>query len=284
MKKISIFVSVLTIFCFLTAGSAVAADPPCGVYLLSVGTSYNTLSPAFTTIPGMCQQANDKCTMWDGGIAWSLTTCPDSCQQFTTMLPFEHVFANIKGGAAQLALKVNMKYKQENSSGFGTLTFADWRNVPGPPNPIPRWHARIIKSESDVGLYFSNYVTTQSSTCDVDFGAYPTSNFPADSEFVNTLTCEIVSGDLGGNPLPAPSEYTLAKFRYYGTSGTGFPTPVGTIGYQVAAPVRKAFVEILKPLRGDLDGNGVMTGADYGIFAADWSTGTAMCVCPTYWP
>mgnify|MGYP003573071926 CR=1 FL=1 len=287
MKKLSVFFSILTIFCFLTAGSAVAQtnSPKCGVYLLSLGTSFNTLSTSFTTIPGMCQSANDICTMWDGGIAWNIATCPDSCQQRTTMLPNVVTFYNVKGGAAVPALEVAQKYKQEKSTGLGTLTFADWRLVPGPPNPIPRWHCKVTKSNSDLSLYFTNYTSAQTGACDVDFAAVPTTNFPADSKWTNQVEAEIISGDLGGAPLPLPTDYTRVLFRYEGRSGSGLPTPLGSppTAYVVAAPVGKVSVEITKPRRGDLDGDNSMTLNDFSIFKADYNAGPPLCACPLYW-
>ena len=105
MKKLFTIFSVVSIFCLLTAGSAVAqgSAPVCGKFLLSTGTTYNTLDGSLTPVP-LPANSVSTCTAWDGGIAWALQTIPDSCQSTTTLIPFEVTVHNPKGGALAAAL------------------------------------------------------------------------------------------------------------------------------------------------------------------------------------
>ena len=197
---------------------------------------------------------------------------------------------NVKGGALIPVLRLERAYKMEQASGAGTFRFQDYR---GGTTPFPRWVANLQKSRSTVELYYTNdtdntyWKSAQTDKCIPDFATtFDGTANPADSVFTNVYEGEIISGGQGGTPLALPSEYTTARLTMYGRSAA-IPSLDLTSqpGYIiVATPIQTAKVEILKPRRGDLDGNGQMTLGDFTIFKQDYALGAALCQCPTYWP
>lgn len=287
MKKLSIIFSALAVFCFLTAGSAVAGDPPCGVFLLSPGTNTNTLDTYFQVPPGLPTAiASTPCLT----STWSVVNQPSTCQQNTTF--------NAGGGSpwyvediakmGTTACKVPMlgiprAYKTIDPNSASTVRFEDVRSF-----PVKTWFAQPKKSTSLVTVYYSgnNFTSSQTSICAPDWGAtFNQVAFPAESKWWNVVEAEIISGSQGTNTY-VPPEYTMVRFEFGGTNmPPGFPTVLpGTSGWlRVQSKVNQVSVEITKPRRCDLDYDGTPTLNDVDIFKKDYALGAALCGCPTYW-
>ncbi len=283
MKKLSIILALLAVFCFLTAGNAFAGDPQCGVWMLSPGSNTSSLDATFKPIQGIPTNiTTTTCSI----LTWKLVGQPSTCLQRTTFKPFWVVDRALPGSTTckQPMMAHSQIDKEADASGLGVFAFEDSRNLAA----IKTWYGKVIRQRiiSTVFAPSGYYTSNQTAICSPDLGAKFDSGvyfaMNPEQEVLSSIEAEIISGKQGSTII-TPSEYSEVEFNYVGSAPpAGWHTGYGTL-HVLRQLANTVVVEIKKPLRGDLDGSGKVNAADYTIFRTDWLQ-SAMCGCGYVWP
>ncbi len=272
MKKLLIsFVALLFIF---SAGNALAGAPNCGLWLGGQGTYSQSLD---TDWNNTAFEATALCIIGtaDPRPLWKWSRTATSCDVTKQSAMYGLVWYPDPWYPPALFLTAEHATRSSSAvpSAIGTMQVLDYRDAGAMGLQVVT--ADIIETEGRAKIYWSpgNYTGTNTgaSGCDYEHGASPSTLLP------NIILIENrVIGQVQG-----ASEYT--ELHLWGSFKqvqmvAGAPSVSSGM-------VKSMRIEVRKPLRGDLNGDGQVGGPDYFIFAADWVTKypSASCSCGIYW-
>jgi len=189
------------------------------------------------------------------------------------------------GCPPQPALYIEQSQKAEAnmspSGTIGTMEVGDW--MAWGTNPcIPRYTARITKSETRIGMYFTGYVSSQTSECAADTTAYPTDTAPTALHWDAILDGTITHRTTGAlPPVVTPMAEQVDLQIWY----DGEVTDLAQMGSYAAhaGHVKNVRAQFSRPLRADMNKDGVVDSTDYGILSGEWLNSSSQCSCPQYW-
>ncbi len=293
MKKLS---TILVAICLMWAGNAVADGPDCKMYLTSPGTYGQTMAPGFEfkpdQTPANCMVVEGACGSWDEALgcdaqpAWRIDNCANDCDQQGVQGPFT---LQTHEGVADCLLMYQTQRSEDQIDGLGTVAFGD-HTTWAPPDCIPRYTGKILKSETRMQFYFkpgdyAGYTGGSASyptVCDVDTAAGPlTTSAPEYMDWDAIVEAKITHYDDGTGTVVGISDDVHARMIYDGTMTNkqiGGPTdPVILSG-----DINTMRIELNRMAIGDLNGDGGVYASDLTTLLGNYNL-SVDCVCGSYW-
>jgi hypothetical protein len=180
-------------------------------------------------------------------------------------------------------LQHNIRAESSTPSTIGTLQFYDFRGF-CPTCPLPTLYTvDINRYDLKIApMFFPGSYTSTSGAgtdCNVDMTSHPNTGANAAAMHWELLqTGEITN--------PAPANYTTGTIWTQGWGDIPNLVPIapgGIPSFQVQGVMQQMRIEVDQPVRGDLNQDGVVTFADFSLFAGDWAKAD-LCGCGNYWP
>jgi hypothetical protein len=182
-------------------------------------------------------------------------------------------------------LQHNVRAESSVPSTIGTIKFYDFRGF-CPTCPLPNLYtADVTKFELKIAPMFcpGSYASSSgaATNCVVDMTSHPTGN-ACSMHWEMVKEGQIVSGNNASTGPIAITQYATVKLWTQGWGDIPNLVP-GAYGFKVNGFMQQMRIEVDKPLRSDLDGDGTVTLADFNIMKSEFF-GTDQCGCANYWP
>ncbi len=322
MKKLS---TLLIAICLLWAGNAFADGPACSVYLVGPGTYTQTLTSDFKFVAPYSMDHQGKCISFDNygptgptnpngcaTIPWTVSNTAGACDQNADLWPFELVaytgyMSNMDGTGNLIQvsdvtclLAEQAQRAEDAANGLGTIEFSDWPawTAATPGNSaycMDRYTAKIIKTEATMKFHFSVYngyvgsAPSDYNGCNVDTTASPTGTAPPYAvPWQMSADAIITHKDPAQTGVVAMTDTDVTvRMLIDGVQTNVFMGNSGPPLYQAepSGLITRTRMEIDRPVQGDLNSDGIVSGLDFIIFKANWGA-SAACACSSpvmYW-